>query len=280
VKRIYRKVIVGDLKPDTFLLLKGDGLSPESVPLDVLTKLLEAFRSLYRGLPADPQTGDPFYVSLVEIKSGSSGYGFAFHDPDLGKRRTALLTTAIREKDATALPPELIKPAKTFFRTVQKDLGYRVEWYMAGQKSPEVSLDPTDMVAFPESGRVRGHTTIRCKVIKAGGVRSTVSISIPGHSRPLTCQITRELAEEFGQNLYRTVDVQGIGEWTTDTIELVSFVPDAFSQVPDSDFHKALKTLRSIHTKEMKRMANTNGLTLLETTSRIRSGLPIDEKEA
>lgn len=260
----------------TTLRLHGGSISPGKIPLGTLSRMLEELGKLYQGVSATPDSGTAFSISLVEVSEGSARYSFAFADSAPGAKRTRLLTRTLSQRDARELPSKLVTPMKSFLRIIQKDLGCSLDWYLQGSNAPSASLAPDQKIAFPEKYIVGGQTTLRATVKRVGGSTPRVRLQVPGMERELSCEVERELAEQFAQHLYKTVDADGIGEWESDTVSLKRFVPSSVTAVPEADYSAGVGRLRDLFAAE----SGKKGLSLLELAKNMRDGLPPDAEES
>lgn len=107
----------------------------------------------------------------------------------------------------------------------------------------ETEISAQQPIAPPRPQFIRGTTTIFGRCMRVGGRTPKVDIALPGRSRLLHCEATREIAISLSRSLYKNVALHGRALWDPHTLELVEFKA---TEIAKQTHHSPVKALEEI----------------------------------
>lgn len=196
------------------LVLEGEGVSPESIHIKDLTRILETFTKLVAvaGGSADE-------VALVDIRSGSVDLAFR-----VAQETSTVMADVIAGKGADgshSLGPDLDAAFGKFRDAVPSHAELAIE-VVYGDRVERTRLEAGGAKETPRV--MRGQTTLYGLVtgVNAGG-KPTARMRVIGENRIVVMPCSVENARVFGGLILRTVRVEGVASWNFDTYEMTGF---------------------------------------------------------
>lgn len=216
--------------------LEGDGVSPESVGISDLGKLLAAVAEVVK-----EAGGKPSEVSLTSVTPGSVAYGMA-SSADTSLLMADVITSRGSDGMSSAGPD-----MDAALRKVQRAIpaGARL---LLRQEFKEID---TQTVLEPEASKkaaarvIRGYTTVYGEV---SGIIQTDSganarMRQLGDQRVLMMSCSTEIGKRFGALMFQSVRVEGLASWATDTLEITGIEVDSVKAFEPSPFMVSLQKL-------------------------------------
>lgn len=227
-----------------YFTIHGEGVSPETVPVNDLFDLVKHFQTAVRS--ADNSTNkddDPMFFSLVGVREGSdtATLNVSSQAGIVALRRVA---TSISEDRISDLPPAAQKSLRSIW-TLLFNRGYEsVEFVGNGIGFGSASIRATDDPPGPKT--LKGITTLYGQNVKTGGSqRPSSEIKLAGRKRAVAFRLAnKELAEELGHLLYSTVGLEGEATWDPDTGDLVGFIAQKLSPYQHRGGERKSSTLK------------------------------------
>lgn len=196
------------------LVLEGEKVSPETVGVKNLSRLLDAFSGLL-----EAAGGDADDVALVDVRPGSVGYHFQTE-----AETSALMADVISgmgadgsrsvgsDLDAAIRKTRRAMPANTEL-VIEQAYGDRVE-----QTRLEAGV-------AKDAARVFHGHTVKYGLVTGvvAGKRPTARVRVVGEDRVVYMKCSVEHARIFGGLILRTVRVEGLASWRVPSLELESF---------------------------------------------------------
>jgi len=189
--------------------IDGDGVRPDTVQLMDLISILNNFHAaVLETARAGGTPREDVRISLTKIESGSDTLVFS-SDPRTHVAAQRIVK-AIESQDETIIPPRARKNLTNIWtRTIKNKWSVKID----PRSSPAATITHAKRVFRVRKSK--GSTSLLCHVILVGGKgRPTVKIQLPT-GEVLTADVAnRDLAEEIGKRLYKTIELRGRVTWS------------------------------------------------------------------
>jgi hypothetical protein len=200
--------------PEFTVKIDGDGVTPETVPIDDLLFTLAKFRDAIVAAAVDSgQSRDGIFLSVPKITPKCTL--LTFHENEAAHVGTDRVARAIRFRDFSLIPGKSRKALRQLWARAG-----RREWTYALQNgAPEAVIDPAQ--GPPTDKYIKGTTSLLVYVIRVGGTVPTVLVRLPNNERRTFRVASPELAQQIG--IYRRVVLFGRATWFRSTGKLADF---------------------------------------------------------
>lgn len=229
------------------LRLQGHDVDPQHVTIAELTKLLSSFEEAVVKTASSSilETDAPGTLSLVSVSPGSALYGLAVDPPLIMATRKVL--KAIRIFDLSSLEYEAAKAVSSMGRFLA-DRGWRLRFEESATLETEAA-DLSSALTVPKNDKrtIRGRTTLFVhECVSIGGVDPKVDVRFTPSSGIKHLSVSRELARQLRNNLYRSAVLEGVAEWDLDTMEVEHFTVERVIPHGDATVVDGFKLLAEI----------------------------------
>jgi len=219
------------------LVLKGEEISPETVGVKDLSKLLTAFSGML-----EAAGGDADEVALVDVRPGSVGYEFNTK-PEI----SLLMADVIAGMGADGMRSvgsDLDAAIRKTRRAIPDNAELVIE-QVYGSRRETARLEP--------GGDKEQPRTIRGQTVKYGlvtgvvaGKRPTARVRVVGEDRVVFMKCSVDDARVFGGLILRNVRVEGVASWDVDSMELQGFEVTAVRKFNPAPLSESLRGLAEI----------------------------------
>lgn len=214
--------------PTTFnVRLFGEGISPGTVPLRTLSRLLSAIQRLLEpGSAKQAEKPDlPASVHLVQVAPGSAIYECLADSPEHIISRLTLVGKYIQDPDSYDLDSSFLSSIEDLSEAA-KSLNCKIEIINPltfNKDGVLAKIEPETYSTVSENAYVTGYTTLLAKIERAGGA-TDMHCGIRLHTtqrKMVICSVdTQELVRDLGMHLYEDVYLEGYAKWIRSTMEL------------------------------------------------------------
>jgi hypothetical protein len=228
--------------------LKGPDASPDLVPAVQLAEVMKAVDAMLRGLIALRHPGiseDAVVVGLVQISRRSVGLAFSSNFKEAGGEAAAEVSYAVKKRDLSTLPASAAEKLGEIFSFAAKR---KWDTHLSARTSGGLvtaTVHPDTRFIVPTPTVIQGETTLYGEVERAGGTTPVISLRLPNDER-ISCQVSRELAREFGHRLYQFVGVVGTARWSTPGFKLEAFTALRITEYEDTPPSLAVAELAAV----------------------------------
>lgn len=245
-------------KLDEFLL---DILGPRPVDVspielaELITHFETAVRAEIEALAASqssaampPRIGSAVPISLVGISEGSDRLHFAVVPQ--ARHAVAHISKAVGHGEFRSLSRAAWKALHDMSQVTKrrawglKFVGNKKHGIeeLVIQKGAEIT--PPDELAV-----ITGSTSIRARVIRAGGATPRAELRVPNRSSLLYVDVTETDAKFLGQRLYETVVLEGVAKWDPETWAVLEFSVTRVTDYRTTRVSDAFKALADVSGK-------------------------------
>ncbi len=228
--------------------LKGPDASPDLVPVSQLAEVMKSVDGMLRSLIASRHPGvseDEVVVGLVKVTRRSVGLAFSSNFEEAAGDAAVEISRAVKKRDLSVLPVATAQRLKDVISFAERR-GWEAHLSArAAGKLTTATILPGTVFRVATPTALQGETTLYGEIERAGGTTPIVSLRLSDGDR-ISCDVTRELACEFGQRLYRFVGVVGTARWSGPDFKLVSFTPYRITEYEDTPPSQAVAELADV----------------------------------
>ncbi len=222
---------------DLKFIIHGDEVSPETVDVEQLAKLLLYLRSAIAGVASvDGATKKDVFIAFLSTGKGSNELDLKASAA--GVRGMFRLTEFVTKKRIDRLPKQ-----SQIALAGMSELGNRNNWSDFEARGGS-SRSRFTITADPKRPTYGGETTIFGRCLKVGGRRPTATLVTAGQL--VTAKLANvEMAKEVATHLYQIIGLEGEATWYIDDDTLHGFEATALNPYRDRNEDKSPKNLLS-----------------------------------
>lgn len=233
-------------QPNFMLRFSGANVQPSALSLGDLADLLESIEQLFINVAVEMEsTIDPdlVKVSLVDVRAGSVGLGFASNlMPNNEISTIRIISDAITNRQYARVPSSAIRPLRAIDAYV-KQSKWTATLHEGASQIPLATIRPDVDLGLPQLETVSGESVIYGVLTRVGGTPAKLRVrTLEG--RPLSCFASERVAKLAGGMLYDTVGMRGQAEWDANTFTIVSFRVDEMEPYRETGIAAAMAKLR------------------------------------
>jgi hypothetical protein len=256
------------LPPAFEMKFKRPGISPEEIPLGILSRALAALQRLAIGdaAGADEEETDhepdaliiPEGFGLVGVRRGSAIYQVATRKPELAIARLSQTGSVLENPESIGDGEFMLGPLYEL-SAVSRSLESAIILKRPGKGGDVLAvIGPNSYSRVSDSLFVEGDTTLFGRVERVGGATSTkCGLRLSHRTRMLFCSVEGdELARELGQKLYQNVAAHGTAQWMKTTWKVIRFSIREISQPKMKPFSKMIDDLRNAGGSDWDKIAD------------------------
>ncbi len=228
--------------------LKGPDASPDLVPVSQLAEVMKSVDGMLRSLIASRHPGvseDAVVVGLVKVTRRSVGLAFSSNFEEAAGAAAVEISRAVKKRDLSPLPVTTAAKLCDVISFAEKRGWETHLTARAAGKLMTATIFPDTKFKVTTPTVILGETTLYGEIERAGGTTPIVSLRLSNDDR-ISCQVTRELACEFGQRLYRFVGVVGSARWSSPEFKLEAFTPYRITEYEDTPPSQAVSELAAV----------------------------------
>lgn len=199
------------------LTLRGDAVTPETLPIEELGALLQ---ELGKGIRALGAANADFGLALAELHHGSINLAFATDDLDRASAPVLRYATALQKRALAGLP-EPTQKSMRHIRNICKKKSMTAT--LGAMPAPDMVVVVDSHFEFEDDpSRIRGQTTLYGILRRAGGAKPALELHMEGGAR-VTCEATKEFVLACADRLYSPVGIEGTAWYEPDELKMVRF---------------------------------------------------------
>jgi hypothetical protein len=254
-------------KPDLLIRFTGNQISPERIPISVLTRAMSAIQRLALGRePEDeeeyieatsigeieheegeeigpgPKALDDWSLRLVGVVRGSAVFRCVSPDPIFVQQNLRLAGSFLRHPEEPTERSVPVKPIEDLSK-ISRMLGCSISLEVPDGKGEVLarfehdSYEHISTIVF-----IRGETSLTGKMVRVGGATALrCALRIPTQSRLVYARVANaELGRKLGQWLYQDVTVLGRATWLRTDWSVVKFYVTGIEEPKSRRYLQAL----------------------------------------
>lgn len=233
------------------VVFSGPGIYPEKIPLGALARALSAIQRLASGkeLPDEEEEAEESSLRLLNVLRGSAVFRFACPTPNAATAAVKYLRLAgavLDDPEDVGNNDYVINPIERLSATA-KSLDCCIIVKQPGHGSPVLArIEPTSFEKISKSVFIEGETSLAGEVKRVGGATDVrCALRVPFQQRLLFCTVaTKDVARKLGDNLYKTVVVEGKARWIKTSWRVHTFRIDDVEELKPGSLREALEALR------------------------------------
>ena len=216
---------------EKILTLVIDDKKPTELPIEDLGTLLHLLGKALKA--ANPSASSEYNLkySLVSLESGSTVLAYSSNNSYIGALQAKELTRQMAD-------PEKRRSVKSYrnFQDKCNELNTAILFFPGRDEKPALRLVPEKP---PKQATFTGQTTIFGVLERIGGA-SVVSAHVRQHGmeKIINVTLTRDMATQMAQYLYKDVRIDGEAVWDAESLEIVTFTArgfETFNPIPIKD---------------------------------------------
>lgn len=206
--------------PSFTLRIRGEGISPEVIPVRTLSDAASAVMRLLSGDDAE----DSLKVHVLDVQRGSAVYPCLIdgHAPVLASFNA--IGEVTRFEDTEKLTFSMLSPIRTLSEIAKKFQGVVEVFEGKRTGKPAAVFTPDTYQRIQGTSLITDDATVCGVLMRVGGAEERkCSIRVAGRGTLLYCKVKdEELSRKLGQHLYEAVSLHGLGTYFSRTWDLIS----------------------------------------------------------
>lgn len=263
VKMAKKKKVKSAAKATFEIRFIGSNVSPESVPIHVVSEALSAIQDIAAGRDSfgDVNTSVPKDrgINLIDVKRGSAVYSIHAHQPEAAVKNIVGLGTCLLDLESNVESLiSSINPIEKLSR-VARNIGCVVKVTKYGdKKTPMLEIGEDVYSSISKKMFASGDATIIGKIVRVGGATEPRCLLRMGNRRSLLyCDVdTKNLLQELGQYLYEKVAIKGQAVWVNSNWHIHKFRITSFSKPQIGSANETISALREAGLKAWDNVDN------------------------
>lgn len=200
----------------------GEGISPTSFTAkelgELLIELQKGMSAMVDSFGDNSWSNSDHLLSLIDVKNQSNGLFFSSDYPK-AQQAYHLITEAANNKNLYNLPRESFSGIKLISK-LAKNKNCNAEISFKSEKNEEFAvITPNDTLITPEEIYLKDLKEFYGEITRIGGAEPKVHFKT-FDEKTLIGVLSRELAQEIGSKLYKTVKISAEVKWLHSSSEM------------------------------------------------------------
>lgn len=227
-----------------FKLEGGDDIRPEAFRSREVATIILSLEEAVRAIAVSQFPGmdpDKLYISLVQIKNESNGFGFV---PSLAELVTSflLLAQSVGAESYEQIPARAIESLKEIQKIVKQRPNCVGTFIIDSERVSQ--LTAKTVVQQSSYDLIKGETTLYGIIQRVGGATPRMVLR-QFNGEVLSIEVTEEIAREVGSKLYTSVGLVGIAKWAPSENKIIDFLVKSILPQPEASIVSSFSSLRN-----------------------------------